>query len=207
MVTPTTNPFSTRHTRPGSIVPLDGRGAPLDIPLLVGRLRRAGGVGAIVGPHGSGKSTLLLRLAGEIEAAGTDVAVLRMRGWWDVWRTMRAFRITGRSGIVCIDGWERLTGPVHQLVRLLAWATGRGLVVTMHRRDSMPELATCLTSPGLLAAIVDRLPGRAEWYGTLIEEQDVRAAFDRQRGDIREALYELYDVFERRARGGAPRRS
>lgn len=206
-MTPTTNPFSTRHTRPGSIVPLDGRGIPLDIPLLVRRLRSAGGVGAIVGPHGSGKSTLLLRLAGEIEAAGTSVAVLRLRGWLDVWRTVGAFRIAGRGGVVCIDGWERLAGPVRRLVRMLARATGRGLVVTMHRRDSMPELATCLTSPGLLAAIVERLPARSEWYGSLIEAQDVRAAFDRQRGDIREALYDLYDVFERRARGSAPRRS
>lgn len=206
-MTPTTNPFSTRHTRPGSIVPLDGRGSPLDIPLLVGRLRRAGGVGAIVGPHGSGKSTLLLRLADEIEAGGTRVERVRMRGWWNVSRTVVAFRNAGRSGIVCIDGWERLASPVRRLVRLLAWATGRGLVVTMHRRDSMPELATCRTSPGLLAAIVDRLPGRSDWYGTLIGAQDVRAAFDRRRGDIREALYDLYDVFERRARGSVPRRS
>lgn len=206
-MTPPTNPFSTRHTRPGSIVPLDGTGAPLDLPLLIGRLRRAGGVGAIVGPHGSGKSTLLLRVADEIEAGGTSVARLRMRSWRDGWRTIAAFRIVGRNGIVCIDGWECLAGPVRRLVRLLAWATGRGLVVTMHRRDSMPELATCLTSPGLLASIVDRLPGRSDWYGTLIGAEDVRTAFDRRRGDIREALYDLYDVFERRARGMVPRRS
>jgi hypothetical protein len=204
---PPTNPFATRHVRPGSIVPLDGRGAPLDIPLLVGRLRRSGGTGAIVGPHGSGKSTLLLRLAAEIEAGGTRVERVRVRGWRDVVRTLVACRAAGRNGTVCIDGWERLAGPLRRLVRLLARVTGRALVVTMHRRDSMPELATCGTTAGLLAAIVDRLPGRADWYGRLIGAEDIRAAFEHRHGDVREALFDLYDVFERRARDGVPRRS
>ena len=202
-----TNPFSTRHVRPGSIVPLDGLGRPVDLPLLVARFRSAGGVGAIVGPHGSGKSTLLLRLAAEIEAGGMRVTRVRVRGPGDVGRMVVAIHAAGRSGVVCIDGWERLPAPLRSLVRTLAWMADRGLVVTMHARDSMPELVTCGTTPGLLAAIVDRLPGSADWYGDLIRAEDVRTAFDRRRGDIREALFDLYDVFERRARGDVPRRS
>lgn len=203
---PTTNPFSTRHTRPGRIMPLDGQGSPLDIVALLDRLHRCGSC-AIIGPHGSGKSTLLLRLADAIEAAGGRVRLVRVRSWFDVWHAIVASRIIGRNGTVCIDGWECLPRLARALLRFLSWWGRRGLLVTAHQPDSMTTLATCRTSPVLLESIVGRLPGRAAWYGTLIDAADVRDAYARQRGDIREALYDLYDVFERRSRRFVPRRS
>ena len=201
------NPFSTRHTRPGCIVPLDGDGAPLDVGTLLERLRDVGGTGAIVGPHGSGKSGLLLHLAETLEARGTRVRRVRLRTSRDAWQAVGAIRSAGRSGTVCLDGWECLAAPVRGLLRLLSWAAGCGLIVTAHRRGRLPVLATCRTSVALLDSIVGRLPGKAVWYGTLIRPEDVRSAYERRRGDVREALYELYDVFERRSRGGMPHRS
>ena len=47
-----------------------------------------------------------------------------------------------------------------------------------------------------MAAIVDRLPS----HRGLIDPQDVVDAHRRHDGDLREALYDLYDRFERRSR-------
>lgn len=206
-MTPATNPFSTRHVRPGRIVPLDEDGMPMDIAALAVRLRRTGGMAAIVGPHGSGKSTLLSRLADAIEADGTRVVRLRLRSWRDAWRAGVAVCQAGRHGTVCIDGWESLAVPVRGLVRLIAWGMRRVLVVTTHARGRTPVLACCRTSPSLLESIVTRLPGAARWYGDVITSADVAAAFQRHRGDVREALFELYDLFECRSRRGSWQRS
>lgn len=207
MATPVTNPFSTRHTRPGSIVPLDAAGAPMSVGRLVERLHRAGGSAVIAGPHGSGKSTLLWRLADAIEAGGSRVVRLRLRSWRDAGRVVSAVRLAGRLGTVCIDSWECLPGPLRTPLALVAMGTKRRLVVTAHGGCGLPVLVRCRTSRSLLEAIVGRLPGAEHWYGTVIEATDVEAAFCRRRGDIREALYELYDVFEARTRGFVPQRS
>jgi hypothetical protein len=196
-----TNPFSTRHTRPGSIVPLDDGGKPIDIRDLVDRLHHVGGAAAIVGPHGSGKSTLLSRLADTLEEHGTRVVRLRLRSWRDAWRVVPAILGAGRRGAVCIDSWECLAMPARGFAWLVACLAGRWLVVTTHAGGWLPVLARCRTTPELLDSIVSRLPGRNDWYGTLIHAGDVTAAFDRRRGDIREALYDLYDVYEARSRG------
>ena len=204
---PATNPFSTRHTRPGCIVPLDGHGLPIDVDGLLDRLRRVGGTAAIVGPHGSGKSTLLVKVADALEASGVRVMRVRLRTWRDVAGVVDAIKRTGRRGAVCVDSWECLSVVIRGLVRLAALARGCGLVVTTHHDGGMPVLARCHTSRALLESIVGRLPGRAHWYGTVIQSQDIEAAFGRRRGDIREALYDLYDVFELRSRQVVPQRS
>ena len=50
------NPFATRHTRPGAVPPLDPAGAPLRVEVVLAALERHRRV-AIVGPHGTGDST------------------------------------------------------------------------------------------------------------------------------------------------------
>ena len=60
----------------------------------------------------------------------------------------------------------------------------------------MRPLVRCVTTPALLGRLVDDLPG----HGGLIATEDVEQAFRRHGGDIREALYDLYDRFERRTR-------
>ena len=179
----------------------------MNIGSLVERLRRAGGSAAIEGRHGSGKSTLLWRLADAIEAGGSQVVRLRLRSWRDAGRVVSAMRLAGRLGTVCIDSWECLPGGLRAPLAFVARMTKRRLVVTAHGGCGLPVLVRCRTSRSLLEAIVGRLPGAEDWYGTVIHAADIAAAFGRRRGDIREALYELYDVFEARSRGLARQRS
>jgi hypothetical protein len=69
--------------------------------------------------------------------------------------------------------------------------------VTAHRPGLLPTLRACRTSPALLTAIVDRLPVQGAF---LPNERAVQIdeAFRRSKGDIREALFTLYDRFEER---------
>lgn len=207
---PVVNPFATRHTRPGRLEPLDGRGHPRDVAALLERLASLGGRAAICGPHGSGKTTLLEHLAAGLAASGIAVERVRLRAWRDgavaaaddIAAAFRAILRCRTGATVCIDGWEQM-GPAAAAAMALAWLRGCGLVVTTHRGTRLPLLVECDTSPALLSGIVRRLPGHASWAGSLIREADLESAFARHGGDIRESLYELYDRFEERSRGTA----
>lgn len=191
------NPFCTRHVRPGRMPPLDAAGRPLDIPGMLVSLASLGGSAALVGPHGSGKTTLLAHLAAALEANGGRVERVRLRGWRDLVSLARAVARSAGGGTVCVDSWERLGRPWTGVVRWFARRRGARLLVTAHHRGALPTLWECSTSTALLTALTDRLR-----VDPAIGQHDVEEAFQRAAGDIREALFLLYDRFEERARAG-----
>jgi hypothetical protein len=193
----TGNPFSTRHVRPGRIPPLGDRGEPLAIDGLLARLDQVGGSAAIRGPHGSGKTTLLEHLATAIQHRGTPVVRMRLRTAVDVPAVIGAILRAPGGGVLCIDSWDCMGRLPAAAARLLARARRCSLIVTTHRATSLPLLAVRATTPELLVAIVRRLPGHDRWGGECIGSHDIDAAFARSGGNLREALYELYDRFER----------
>lgn len=200
------NPFATRHTRPGRLAALDAAAAAVDAGRLLARLDRLGGRAAIVGPHGSGKSTLLVHLADTLDQRGAAVVRIRLRSWRDAARLLKTVWAASSGTTVCVDSWE-CAGPVMGgLVWLVAKRNGCRLLVTGHRRGGWPLLRRCRPTCAVLAALVRQLPGHAEWYGRIIVAADIRDAYRRHGGDIREALFDLYDRFEaRRRRHGAVR--
>ena len=191
------NPFATRHTRPGRLVPRDAAGVPLDLEAVAARALTLG-VAAIEGPHGSGKTNLLAALAKHLGADGRPVEAIRVRSARDGLRALGCIRRSGPGATVCVDGWEALGRTWAALVRWSASRRGVGLIVTCHRALGLPTLVRCTTSPALLARLVADLPA----HEGLIGGSDIAAAFAARRGDVREALYDLYDRFERRARRG-----
>jgi energy-coupling factor transporter ATP-binding protein EcfA2 len=190
------NPFSTRHTRPGSIAPLDATGRPVDLDVLLDRLHGFGGTAAIVGPHGSGKSTLLTHLAPRLERDGRRAPRIRLHSSADIPAAWSAIHRAAPGDTVCIDSWECTGRLVGGLLRILARVTGRHLLVTSHHRVGFPELVQCTTSPALLRAIVGGLPEHGVWLGKVIHAEDIDQAFANHGGNLRESLYELYDRFE-----------
>ena len=193
------NPFSTRSIRPGRIPPLDGSGSPLCVAEMLVGLERCGGSAALVGPHGSGKTTLLWHLADALEARGCRVERVRLHGGRGAVSLIRALIHAARGSVVCIDSWERLGWPGALAARGFATLRGLRLLVTAHRSGHLPTLWICRTSAALLAAIVERLPQAGGLPSAECEAQ-VADVFHRSRGDIREALFTLYDRFEDRAR-------
>lgn len=189
---PRVNPFATRFTRPGAIVPLDGEGVPLDLDSLLARLATLGGSGSIEGLHGRGKTTALLALADHAARHGRAVAVLRVRSVRDLAEVCRSLIRLAPGGTLFVDGWESLGRIPGRVIRLLVGLRACHLVVTSHGPAGLPVLMQCRTSPRLLRMILTHLPATA----ATLDGQEVDEAFFRHQGNLRESLYDLYDRFE-----------
>ena len=156
---------------------------------LIARLATLGYRAAIVGPKGAGKTTLLEDLGGALEDRGFHITSVRLctgdRRLPDMWPA-RASRL-GPRDIVCLDGAEQLSA-----IRWLwfRWRARRaaGLIVTSHARGRLPLLTECTTSADLLERIVRRLSPASDAGAPPAAE-----LFRRHRGNLRDALRELYD--------------
>lgn len=152
---------------------------------------------AIVGPEGAGKTTLLEDLEPHLRAQGFEPVMLRLT------REVPQFkagvlpelrRQLSPRHIILFDGAE-------QLSRWDWWRFCRsvrvagGLIITSHRPGLLPTLIECRTDEGLLAGIL------AELLGGAVEEQQKTAEslFRANRGNLRDALRELYDQWAERA--------
>jgi len=190
------NPFAAVRVRPGAI-PFVFSGET-DAARLVERLRRDGWRGQIVGPHGSGKSALLATLVPVIERAGRRVVCFELhdgaarlpRGW----RQLVDRRV---ATLLAIDGYEQLTRwHRYQLTRFCRRAQ-LGLVVTSHAPVDLPDLFHTNASLELAEHVVAVLQRD---HRVLVLADDVAGPYRRHGGDLRETLFDLYDLYERRRR-------
>lgn len=190
----TANPFATRYTRPGAIRFHFPAGE--DEATLVEQLRSHNWIAQIVGPHGSGKSTLLATLMPAIEAAGRQVRCIALHeGERRLPLTATDWRQLTSASVAIIDGYEQLgwfaRGSVVRRVR----SRRCGLVVTSHRDLGLPTLFTTDPQLALAIEVVHDLMRPGEH---LICDRDIEAAWHCRRGNLRELLFDLYDLFESR---------
>ena len=156
---------------------------------LIARLAALGYRAAIVGPHGAGKTTLLEDLGRALQDRGFRITSMRLatddRRLPDEWPS-RTARL-GPRDIVCLDGAEQLSAIAWLWFR---WRARRaaGLIVTSHWRGRLPLLIECTTSADLLERIVRRLSPAPDTDAPLVVD-----LFRRHRGNLRDALRELYD--------------
>ena len=75
---------------------------------------------------------------------------------------------------------------------------GGGLIITTHRHGRLPTLLTCETTPDLLGDVMRELLPDAP----ALSAATTRDLFLRHRGNLREALRELYDVCAQQPRFG-----
>jgi energy-coupling factor transporter ATP-binding protein EcfA2 len=193
------NPFATRYVRPGAIAyhwpPGESAAA------LVERLKANCWRGEIVGPHGSGKSTLLAALVPALEAAGRRVLMFTLgEGARRLPRGRSQFAAAGLDTLVIVDGYEQLAGWARWMLRLTCRRRHCGLLVTAHRPSGMPRLVETRVEPQAAVEIVRELVGSVGQ----VDPREVLPALEASGGDLREALFHLYDVFEeRRGQAGA----
>lgn len=186
------NPFATRSTRAGALPPLNEDGSPFDAAAVLVALEEAGGCGAFVGPHGSGKSTRLEACAAAARRRGLRVRTIRLRSVVDVVAALRRLLTLPCGSLLCIDSLEQAgrlgTACLARLARL------RGILVlaTCHGPLGLPALVTCRTSLQLLERIVDHLPP----HDGCLTNRDLAEAFAASDGNLREALFDLYDRVE-----------
>jgi hypothetical protein len=188
------NPFCTRRIRPGALPFLFPPGQNAET--LVGRLRECAWQGEILGPHGTGKSALLASLIPALEHAGQRTLLVELhdrqrRLPLDPDRRRRLQPFT----MLLVDGYEQLSRYRRWRLRRLCRRRGWGLLVTAHASVGLPELFRTAPTPELAGEIVRRLlAGQACPFST----DELAACFARQRGDLREMLFDLYDLYERR---------
>jgi hypothetical protein len=99
--------------------------------------------------------------------------------------------------VVIVDGYEQLSSWSRLRLRRICDGRGWGLVVTTHKPVRLPDLFHTQPDPALAQQIVDRLLGEDR---SLIAPEEVAASYSAKAGDLREMLFDLYDVYERRRR-------
>jgi len=197
------NPFAVQR-----VLAVRSRLARVTWEELLDRLAAFGFRAALVGPHGHGKTTLLEDLAPRLEERGFRLRSATLHAGD---RRLTAAQeetlfadLSGRD-LLLVDGAEQLGRLSWLRLRRKSRAAG-GLVITSHRAGLLPTLHECRTTPELLAGIVRDLLG-AEAEGMSPEPEEL---WLRHRGNVRDALRELYDVWAARpvtapaARTGSP---
>lgn len=194
------NPFSTRYLRPDAREYLFPDGG--DVEALVARLREFAWWGQITGGHGCGKSTLVQTLLPGLRAAGRAIefrafrrraAFEPKRPWFDGWPRVPSIAWTRQTQMV-IDGYEQLGWWTRIRLKRLCRQRGAGLLVTAHGDYGLPQLWHAPSSLELTRRIAQRLLGGrdAAWLAGV----PLDALFELHRGNVREVLFELYDLYE-----------
>jgi len=191
---PGENPFCSRRVRPGALPYRFAAGETA--AGLVRRLGRSGWRGQIVGPHGSGKSALLAALVPAIEEAGRPTFAIELHdGQRRLPLSLRRTPGLDGSTVLIIDGYEQLSHWQRFRVRRFCRRRGLGLLVTAHTAVGLPELWQTASDLELARQIVEQLQRE---YPSRVTSEDVAERFARREGDMREMLFDLYDLYEQR---------
>jgi len=191
------NPFSSRRVRPGAIAYRFPAGK--SAAELLERLQRNGWRGQIVGPHGSGKSALVATLQRALEESGRPTQLIELHGQRRrLPVSRRRMRELAAGTVVIVDGYEQLGRWNRLLLERLCRRKGLGLVVTSHRSVAFPDLFRTTASLPLAAEIVGALLAQES---SLLTGAEVSERFIKHGGNMRELLFDLYDLYERRRRG------
>lgn len=164
----------------------------LDWDQLLARLEALGFRAAVVGGEGGGKTALLEALAPLLTARGFRLrrATASRPGPALPAGAERALLegLTDRD-LILLDGADHLGRASWWRLRRRTRAAG-GLVIASHRRGLLPTLVECTSTPELLAEIVAELTGDDATAAALPSTDEL---FARHRGNLRDALRELYD--------------
>ena len=191
---PPTNPFATRFVRPGVLPFRFNEGSSIND--LMNQLILHRWQGQIIGPHGSGKSTLLSALTTELGRQGRTVRTIRglpaPGSMGEFWRDSRQW--DERTQIV-VDGFECLPWWQRWLLVLLCKQRRCGLLVTAHHDLGIPWLYQTSTSlPTAYAIVRQLLPDGSHCF----TDAEIAGCFRTVKGNIRELLFTLYDLYEER---------
>jgi hypothetical protein len=188
------NPFATRFTRPGAIEFLFPVGESAQ--LLIDRLRDHAWQGQILGPHGAGKSTLLATLIEPLQAAGrSTVQAALHQGETALPEVLDDWRSWNAATQVIVDGYEQLSWWSRRRLAQRVRDRQAGLLVTSHAATGLPTLIN--VAPRIEAA--HQIVRQLATEDGLITGTDVEQTFRACDGNIREMLFQLYDVYQARA--------
>lgn len=214
------NPFAAERIRPGALPFLFPAGVT---PATLWELfRQAHYRGQIVGAHGSGKTTLVKTLAHSSPWKDSLSAVFLLRTndrpdeFADLpgplWRPNRLWMNISRlpaGSLAMVDGFDLIGFAARLLCRMVVKLRRLKFLVTTHRPCRLPILIHLEPNAELARQIARQCLSRAaEWRLTHglapvdISDELIDQVFLRSQGNIREMLFQLYDVYESLTRGG-----
>jgi hypothetical protein len=158
------------------------------------RLENADGWGEIVGPHGSGKSTLLAGLVPLLQADGWHVVRIDLHdGQRRLPVDLRQIDPTDGRLMLIVDGYEQLGSLSRLQLKRHCRHCGWGLIVTAHRTVGLPELHMTDVSLDQAKRVIAELMKHHRFE---LSEKDVEQRYAANAGNLREMLFDLYDLFE-----------
>jgi hypothetical protein len=188
------NPFSTRFVRPGAI-PFhfrDGESAEQ----LVENLQQNHWQGEIIGPHGTGKSTLLESLKPFIEIAGRSIVHIRLTAERPSLKAAELFGgVWNAKTLIIIDGYEQLHIFARCILAARRRISGAGMLITAHEPTGFPPLYQTRADEPIFSDLVELLV--RETHST-ITRAEAAQALQASNGNVRDALFRLYDLYESR---------
>ncbi len=189
------NPFATRFIKPGAVPFLFPPGVSAE--QLVDKLRGLQWRAEIVAPHGSGKSSLLCALEPHFKTAGRHVIRVTLHnGETKLPADLATWQSWSAATLIIVDGYEQLSWWSR---RRLAWRCGlrgAGCVVTSHASIGFPALLHLENNADLAERVVRRLGVTAD----MLRREVIEQTYCECGGNIREMLFRLYDLYERRNR-------
>ena len=187
------NPFSTRRTSPGAIPYVFRSGENADA--LVDRLRQAGWWGEIIGPHGSGNRPCW-RLSRTPRPGGQRTVLVTLHdGERRLPLRLRDDPSLRPPLVLMVDGYEQLGCFSRLTLKRFCRRHRLGLLVTAHRPVGFPHLyRTAVTAEVAWQIVSTLLDGHQQPF----TPDEVSTCLSRHDGNMREALFELYDLFEKR---------
>ncbi len=192
------NPFCASRLRPGTIDYVFERGKSLE--QLVDALEANAWHGQITGGHGTGKSTLLAALTPAMEGRGRLVkSITLVAGQRHLPREfISSLRLSAGLGVAVVDGVEQLHFWNRLLLNRFCQTQGVGLVVASHRSADLPSLHETAVDETRAWSVVQRLQNG---FPPRIQSGDLVQRLAQHQGNLREALFDLYDLYEDRSRG------
>ncbi|HUE70898.1 MAG TPA: hypothetical protein VMP01_08410 [Pirellulaceae bacterium] len=187
------NPFATRFTRPGALAFLFPAGQSAES--IVSALAQAQWWGQILGPHGSGKSTLLAALMPELARQGRDVVHLVFRSGPAPGSSPPVAGSWTSQTQVVVDGYEQLSWWNRRNLKRACRKTGAGLLLTAHRPCGLATLFQTKPTVELAEQIVRQLLAADD---QTITTEDIREVCRQHPTNLREVLFGLYDLYQRR---------
>ncbi len=190
------NPFATRFIKPDAAEYLFP--PEFSAQSLLAKLAENQHWGEIVAPHGSGKSTLLATLTKHLKESGRNVDRYTLTSDKDApgW-TRKEIQTWSVNTQVIVDGYEQLSWWNAMRLQRLVKQAQAGLLVTAHQRGSFPLLVDLTPNLSMAQTIVKHLLHADH---SIITPADVTQAYESNKGNLREMLFRLYDIFEVRTR-------
>lgn len=192
------NPFSTRNVRPGVRSYLFSKGD--SVGELIDRLEQFEWRAQIVGPHGSGKSTLVQSLRLLIHSAGKVTSVFELHdGQTRLQLDHAELASRGRESMLVIDGFEQLGWLTRRKIKSFCIKNQTGLLVTSHESVGLPTLFETSVSLETATSVVAQILA-SENAASVISSVDIQSLYNSHGGNLRDLLFGLYDLYERRRR-------